>query len=311
MDFKHKKSLSSAPISPYAIASIVGISTLVPEVLLFPLESIRLRLQVNGRYGFPAYASIRDCVSQTVNKSGVVGLYKGLGVTLLREAAFMVPKLYTYEQIKRYFAADVNKVGYYRKVCPILGASAFGLVVCNVFDILRIKYITSLGVKPIQSVQGMLKDILNKHGSSTLFKGFTLNLMRTTAFISAELAAYQQTRLLLINKLSWKQNSIALHVVSGITAGVLACVAACPLDVLRTRFMSQIGEQNGFKSASQCALDIIRNDSLRSFYRGFVPLVLKSIPSSLLFFTIAENLKTTYLKSMHVENSLYINRRML
>lgn len=299
MDFKQRKFSAPCLSLPWYInASIASAAGLITEALVFPLENLRLRMQVNGKYGYPIYNSLRDCIRQTFAKGGLTSLERGLSITLLREFAFIAPKIYAFEQVKRYFAADVERVGYYRKLCPLVAASAFGLMTCNMLDIIRIKYITDVAARPKRSIKSIFQNLTKMENTAVAFRGYGLNFIRTSLFISAELAGYQQTKLLITKKLRWHKDSSALHVVSSVAASIAACVASCPFDVIRTRFMSQLFENKTHLSGTQCALDIIRNDGLKTFYRGLVPFVLKTIPSSLLFFTLAENLKMNYLKSI-------------
>jgi hypothetical protein len=297
MDFKQNRVLIPTAIPWYVCAGLTSISTILTETLLFPLESARIRLQVNGKYEYPAYNSLRNYFSQTVSKTGKANLYRGLGLTQLRDLAFIFPKAYSYEQVKRYFAADIEKVGYYRKVLPSLCATGFGLAACNFLDIMRIKYIAETSSNPEASVRDIWNKVAHTEGQGVM-KGFGINLIRNSAYICMELAGYQQTKLFLTKQSKINHDSMMLHVVSSILASTAACIVTCPFDVIRTRFMSRVGEKNTFSGAGRCLLSIIKEDGFRTLYRGFTPLLAKSIPSSLVFFTLMENMKSTYTRSV-------------
>jgi len=217
-------------------------------------------------------------------------------LSLLREIAYLVPKAYAYEEVKNYFAADIEKVGYYRRVCPILAATGAGLAVCNILDIIRIKYITDGAGKSHRSVREIVSKLRSKDGFSVT-NGLILNFFRHSVFIGAEVAGYEQTKLLLIKKFKLHKDDTRLHAASSVAAGFLASVVTTPFDVVRTRYMSQLGEELAQPNVFRTVLDMVRNESLKNFYKGFTPFLLKTIPSSFIFFTLSENLKGAYLKS--------------
>jgi len=297
MDFKkNKRSTYTASPAWYLQASIATISTAVAKTLLFPLESTKFRLQLTARQGYQVHNTIRDSIKHTLKNAGFTGLYRGLGLSLLREIAYLVPKAYAYEEVKNYFAADIEKVGYYRRVCPILAATGAGLAVCNILDIVRIKYITDGAGKPHRSVREILSKLRSKDGFS-ITNGLILNFFRHSVFIGAEVAGYEQTKLLLIKKFKLHKDDTRLHAASSVAAGFLASVVTTPFDVVRTRYMSQLGEELAQPNVFRTVLDMVRNESLKNFYKGFTPFLLKTIPSSFIFFTLSENLKGAYLKS--------------
>jgi len=296
MDFKQKRYPVLSSIPWYAHASIASISTVISETLLFSLESSKIRLQIKGSWRDSIDRSFIKSIRQTIKTAGISGLYNGFGLTLLREFAFIFPKMYAYEQVKRYFVADIEKVGYYRQVCPIIASSFFGILACNAFDIMRIKSIANVDSKQYSSISEIWKCITNEKGIIGIERGFVLNFLRSTFFISAELAVYTQTKLLLMKKFKTNKESMPMHIFSCVTASIAACLASCPLDVIRTRYLCYTGEETPLKNFKTCVLDIIRNHGLKTFYRGFVPYVLKTIPSSIIFFTVATNMKSTYLK---------------
>jgi len=300
MDFKQKRYLVLSSIPWYVHASIASIASIISETLLFPLESSKIRLQIKGAWKNSVDRSFMKSIQQTIKTAGISGLYNGLGLTLLREFVYIYPKMYSFEHIKRYFAADIEKVGYYRQICPILASAFFGIFACNVLDLMRIKTIGDVENRNYTAVSEIWQSIIKEKGISGIQRGIILNFSRSTIFISAELAAFLQTKLFLMKKMKINRDSIPMHIFCCINASIAACFASCPLDVIRSRYMVQFGEESNYKNIKTCILDIIRNQGLKTFYRGFVPYVLKTIPSSLIFFTFATNMKNIYLKYISV-----------
>lgn len=79
------------------------------------------------------------------------------------------------------------------------------------------------------------------------------------------------------------------HFISSFIASLLAAVASCPIDVIRTRLMNQrkflhpvaettaLGQPTTayFASSFECLSSILRNEGFFALYKGFVPSFLR------------------------------------
>lgn len=88
-----------------------------------------------------------------------------------------------------------------------------------------------------------------------------------------------------LNKLSDSQ----LITISGAASGFLAGIIVCPFDVIKTRAQGTV---------SGNLVDIIegifRNEGLRGFYRGLVPITIGYLPTWTIYFTVYEKAKNFY-----------------
>lgn len=94
-----------------------------------------------------------------------------------------------------------------------------------------------------------------------------------------------------------------IHPFAGATAGLVAGVIVCPLDVIKTKLQAQGGwrrlkatassEGNGlvYRGLLGTARVILREEGLRGMYRGLGPLVLGYLPTWTVYFTVYENSK--------------------
>ena len=82
-----------------------GIAGIVSKCAIFPLDTIRKRLQVQGptreRYihkDIPVYTQgILHCAKDIIKQEGIRGLYKGLGVALLKSGPSAAVTLWVFE----------------------------------------------------------------------------------------------------------------------------------------------------------------------------------------------------------------------
>jgi solute carrier family 25 thiamine pyrophosphate transporter 19 len=81
-----------------------GFAGVVSKSAVFPLDTIRKRLQVQGptreRYihrDIPVYNGITHCMKDTLKHEGLRGLYKGLGVALLKSGPSAAVTLWVFD----------------------------------------------------------------------------------------------------------------------------------------------------------------------------------------------------------------------
>ncbi|KAI9478095.1 MAG: mitochondrial carrier domain-containing protein [Benjaminiella poitrasii] len=76
-----------------------------------PIELLKVKLQTQDPQGFmnahgkhePAYRGVLDCGIRTVRAQGFMGIYRGMGVTLLRDTPSYFAYFVAYEGLKRVF----------------------------------------------------------------------------------------------------------------------------------------------------------------------------------------------------------------
>ena len=89
------------------------------------------------------------------------------------------------------------------------------------------------------------------------------------------------------------------HLLSSFCAGLCACLASSPVDVIRTRLMDQRRllrkkakkEALIYKSSWECGLSTVRSEGFLALYKGFVPSFTRMGPWNIIFFLVYEHLK--------------------
>lgn len=95
----------SLPIgSGDALAGVLA--SVTAKTAVFPLDTIRKRLQVQGptraRYvhrNIPLYSGVLSALRVTIRREGVKGLYRGLPVSLIKAAPASAITMWTYERV--------------------------------------------------------------------------------------------------------------------------------------------------------------------------------------------------------------------
>ena len=85
------------------LLSMGAFSSSCGQVVAYPLQLVRTKLQAQGMEGRPVrYNGISDCIKQTVRDHGFKGLYKGIGPNFLKAIPAISISYLVYEKTSRY-----------------------------------------------------------------------------------------------------------------------------------------------------------------------------------------------------------------
>lgn len=271
-----------------------GLAGCNAEVVTFPFDNLKTRMQMNGKEGMPSYKSFSDCILQTFNSKGLTGFYKGASAAFLRQLTYSTVRMWAYENLNRYFSADVQKVGFFRKLFAGGLAGAVGCLIGTPFDIFKIRLINDILGKKYTGLTDCCKQTVENDGIFGLFKGMNVNIVRAILVNAAELAFYDKSKEFFTHSayLQLEQTSVITHFLSSCVAGFMGAVFSSPADVVKTRYMNQLQGQEAYRGVTDCSMRLFRNEGFMVFYRGFIPLYLRIGPWNVVFFLSYEKYKS-------------------
>jgi hypothetical protein len=85
-----------------------------------------------------------------------------------------------------------------------------------------------------------IREIVRHEGPSALFHGFKATLVRDLPYSALQFAFYEQEQKLAKAWVGQRDIGLALEIFTGASAGCLAGVMTCPLDVVKTRIQTQL-----------------------------------------------------------------------
>jgi hypothetical protein len=96
-------------------------------------------------------------------------------------------------------------------------------------------------------------------------------------------------------------DSLGVHMLSGLTAGLATCVANNPVDVLRSRLYNQPLDAQGqgrlYSSAGDAVRKIVAMEGARAFYKGFWSHYCRAGPHFVLTFVFLERMRKAFASS--------------
>ncbi|BDA42467.1 probable mitochondrial carrier protein PET8 [Coccomyxa sp. Obi] len=258
----------------------------VVEAALYPLDTIKTRLQTATSGG-----GLRALWQSGGGKALYSGILGNLAGVVPASAIFMG----VYEPVK---TAVEHRVPEDRQFLGSLcGGVAAGLAASFVrvpTEVIKQRMQTGEFTGAIRAVQG----IVRREGARGLFAGYGSFLLRDLPFDAIEFMAYEQLKK--AYKASLKRGttgrtelSAAETSVVGALAGAVTGLVTTPLDVIKTRLMTQ-GVSRKYDGIFDCARKIAKQEGAATFFKGWEPRVLWISIGGCVFFTALEEAKKLY-----------------
>ncbi|KAH9897378.1 mitochondrial phosphate carrier protein [Xylariomycetidae sp. FL2044] len=133
------------------------------------------------------------------------------------------------------------------------------------------------------------RQIVGAEGTSALLTGFGPTAVGYLVQGGAKFAGYEYFKKKYIDLLGSTEKATrhrtAVYLGASATAELFADVALCPLEATRIRLVSQRGFASGLAPGF---MRLAREEGLRGFYSGFVPLLFKQVPYAVGQFAVHE-----------------------
>ncbi|KAG1122472.1 hypothetical protein G6F42_011448 [Rhizopus arrhizus] len=164
-----------------------------------PIELLKVKLQTQDPSGFinangkhePAYKGVIDCGVRTVRTQGFSGIYRGMGVTLMRDTPSYFAYFVGYEGLKRLFQSmkkDGQELGTF-ELLMAGGLSGFAAwIPAYPQDVIKSNYQNDLRYKSIGQV---VKTLYKSGGPKAFLNGLGPTLVRAFPANAATFFAYE------------------------------------------------------------------------------------------------------------------------
>ncbi|XP_075229850.1 mitochondrial S-adenosylmethionine carrier protein [Lycorma delicatula] len=248
-----------------------AIAGLIVDVTLFPLDTLKTRLQ--SQYGF-------------WRSGGFYGVYKGVGTIAVGSAPCAAVFFASYNYIK-----DVQYEKMPELLFPVghmLCASVSEVAACVIKVPLEIVKQRRQAIEGAGHPFRIIGNTLKREGFLGMYRGFGTTVIRDIPFSAIQFPIWEAL------KTQWRESSqreISPWEVSlcGAIAGGIAGAATTPLDVAKTRIM--LAEQSAntkTPSFVTVLIDIYKTSGMKGLFAGFIPRIVWIFLGGGIFFGIYE-----------------------
>lgn len=250
-----------------------------------------------------------DCGIKIYKQEGLRSLYSGVGPAILRQSVYGTLKFGSYYSLKSFIVTnfldgDTMQENMWVNVSCAALAGAVSSAIANPTDVLKVRMqVAGRGANPMPLYK-CFYEIYRCEGVKGLYRGVVPTSQRAMTIAAVELPVYDFCKNALMETVG---DQPVNHFISSFIASLLAAIASCPIDVIRTRLMNQRKILNSYGSTSvaaqstnliyfnnsfECLMSIVRNEGVMALYKGFVPSFLRMGPWNCIFFLTYEKLKT-------------------
>ncbi|KAM6907545.1 dicarboxylate carrier UCP2-like [Xenentodon cancila] len=299
-----------AEVPPSAAVKFVGAGTAacVADLLTFPLDTAKVRLQIQGearateaRGKVPAvkYRGVFGTVITMVRTEGPLSLYSGLVAGLQRQMSFASIRIGLYDSAKQFYTRGSDHVGIGSRLLAGCTTGAMAVALAQPTDVVKVRFQAQAQSREhARCYNGTIdayKTIAKEEGVRGLWKGTAPNVARNAIVNCTELVTYDFIKDILLQSSPMTDN-LPCHFVSAFGAGLCTTVIASPVDVVKTRYMNSAPCQ--YSSVLNCAAVMMTKESPRAFYKGFMPSFLRLGSWNVVMFITYEQLKRAMVASV-------------
>lgn len=248
----------------------------------WPSEYAKTALQLQPKVN-PKYTSFLNCLTKTVSEHGILGVYRGLSVTL----ALSIPKagirFGAFETFKNAISGEA-------KASPGQNLAA-GMGAGIAEAVLIVTPLETLKVKLMERQMGMvsgIKYIIQTEGISGVYRGLSATCVKQASNQGIRFFSFNIYKDALLASSKQKDLGPMEALLGGMIAGSISTLANNPVDVVKTRLQGVEAKQ--YSSTFDCAKKILTNEGPMAFYKGTVPRLARVVPGQGIIFMSYEGI---------------------
>ncbi|XP_078069017.1 mitochondrial uncoupling protein 4 isoform X1 [Mustelus asterias] len=301
------RDLSSLP----AKFVLTACAAAVAEIVTFPLDLTKTRLQIQGEAGprqfiggqaAKPYRGMIQTAVGIVKEEGLFKLWQGVTPAICRHIVYSGIRIVTYEKLRDSVLCK-DEDGCFPLWKAVIGGmlgGALGQFFASPTDLVKIQMQMEgkrrLEGKPprVHGIIHAFVKIVSEGGIRGLWAGWIPNVQRAALVSLGDLTTYDTVKQFLLRNTTLKDNSLC-HGLSSICAGLVAATLGTPADVIKSRIMNQTRDKQGrglqYTSTIDCLMKTIKREGFMSLYKGFLPTWTRMAPWSMTFWLTFEQIR--------------------
>ncbi|KAI8878506.1 ADP,ATP carrier protein [Backusella circina FSU 941] len=265
-----------------------GVSASVSKTVSAPIERVKLLIQnqdemiKQGRLSTP-YKGIGECFTRTVRDEGVISLWRGNGVNVLRY--FPTQALnFAFKDIFKQMFNQKKGDNYLAWLAGNLMSGALAGASSSVFvyslDYARTRLsndsasIKQGGERQFNGLLDVYKKTLKSDGIAGLYRGFTVSIGGIIVYRGFYFGLYDSLKPALPDEF---QSSFLATFLLGWVVTTTASMASYPMDTVRRRMMLTSGAAVKYASSMMAFREIIAKEGARSLFKGAGANIIRAI----------------------------------
>ncbi|XP_029923314.1 mitochondrial uncoupling protein 2-like [Myripristis murdjan] len=287
-------------LAPTAAVKFFGAGTAacVADLVTFPLDTAKVRLQIQGESKVEGqklkYKGVFGTIKTMVKTEGPRSLYNGLVAGLQRQMSFASVRIGLYDSMKQLYTRESENAGIGSRLMAGCTTGAMAVAFAQPTDVVKVRFQAQVRNPEVGSAQrysstiDAYRTIARDEGIKGLWKGCLPNITRNSIVNCSELVTYDVIKELIL-KYNLMTDNMPCHFTAAFAAGFCTTIVASPVDVVKTRFMNSVPGQ--YSSGCNCAFTMLMKEGPTAFYKGFIPSYLRLGSWNIVMFVSYEQIK--------------------
>jgi len=268
-----------------------GCAAGISKTVAAPIERIKLLVQNQdemikaGRLASP-YKGTMDCFRRVIAEEGFGSLWRGNLANVLRYFPTQALNFAFKDYFKNMFGFKKEKDGYFMWIMGNMAsggmAGASSLVFVYSLDYARTRLANDAksskkggGDRQFNGLVDVYVKTLKSDGIQGLYRGFLVSCVGIVVYRGCYFGFYDSLKPVLL------QGDLADSFLASFALGwivtICAGLASYPLDTVRRRMMMTSGEKVKYKSSLDCGMQILKNEGVKSLFKGAGANILRGI----------------------------------
>lgn len=263
----------------------------------FDVTKIRLQNQASSSRGEVKYKGLLSGARVILREEGIMGLSRGMEASIYRELSYSTVRIGAYEPLRSTLGGGKSNqdTSPAVKFLSALLSGGSGAALANPLDLIKTRMQANLPPNPLpyaNTFRGLADIVRTESGFSGLYKGWMVTSARAAVLTSAQLGSYDSVKNNLLMKEFGMHDGLLLHMCAAMTAGLITTTAANPVDVIKTRYMSD--KAGKYKSPLDCIRQTLAADGPTAFLKGWVPSYCRLGPHTVLSLILIERIRLLF-----------------
>lgn len=289
-----------------------GIAGAFTYVCLYPLDTVKTKLQMRGASQLYGGLGSVEVMGRVLKEDGIGGLYSGVSAVLVGSTISSAIYFGTCEFAKAFLVSKTALLQLPSLAIPPL-AGALGNVVSSTVMVPKELITQRMQAGAAGRSWQVLLATIEREGIRGLYAGYSATILRNLPTGVLSFSSFEYLKAAVLSKTKKPHLEPFQSVCCGALAGAISAFLTTPLDVVKTRLMTQgIGVKAGLKSEiaasaykgfSSTIHQIWREEGWLGLTRGIGPRVLHSSCFAALGYFAFETARLTILQLYLARNA--------
>jgi len=263
-----------------------GLAGCLEISVTMPLDTVKTQMQLNKGAG------LMGTTQGILKTSGVPGLYRGMGAMLTQVSCKAGIRFAAVEQFRTAFRSydpNMNKtqMNFFAGMGAGIVEAAVWVTPTERLKVLAQKEVHSTTPK-YASLIGGVRTVLAEQGVRGLFVGLGPTAVRQGSAQAIRFALYDEVKGLIVAK--DKKPTAMQSLAAGMVTGTISALINQPIDTAKSKMQAQTKGDNKYTSTINCLTTCLKEDGIKSWYRGAAPRVLRLTIGQGIIFSAQEHI---------------------